>query len=126
MSLSIDNYDELMALHRVIMEAKFSLEPNDAVIQGSSLVSAVANQVVEALIEMEVGKEGEPARLKWRKWREISYERREYQLIQSKLKSDTSWKAWNVDEKVKYVKDLASPLQISDELISELLNIGTG
>jgi hypothetical protein len=122
MSLSIDNYDELMALHRVIMEAKFSLEPNDAVIQGSPLVSAVANRVVGALIEIEVGKEGESARLKWQKWREMSYERREYQLIQSKLKSDTSWKAWNIDEKVKYLKDLASPLQISDELISELLN----
>jgi hypothetical protein len=122
MSLSIDNYDELMALHRVIMEAKFSLEPNDVVIQGSPLVSAVANQVIEALIEMEVEKEGESARLKWQKWRQISYERREYQLIQSKLRSDTSWKTWNVDEKAKYVKDLASPLQISDELISELLN----
>jgi hypothetical protein len=122
MAFSIDNYDELRALHRVVMEAKFSAEPNDPVIQGSPLVSTVANQVVEALIEMEVGKDGETSRLKWREWRKISPERREYQIIQSKLKSDASWKTWNFNEQVKYVKDLASPLQITDELVSGLLN----
>ncbi|BAZ04017.1 hypothetical protein [Calothrix sp. NIES-3974] len=122
MAFSINNYDELIALHRVVMEAKFSTDPNDPVIQGSPLVSTVANQVVEALIEMEVEKEGEASRLKWQEWRQLSPERREYQIIQAKLKSDFSWKKWNPDEQVKYVRDLASPLQVTDELISNLLN----
>lgn len=122
MAFSINNYDELIALHRVVMEAKFSAEPNDPLIQGSPLVSTVANQVVEALIEMEVEKEGEASRLKWQEWRQLSPERREYHIIQAKLKSDFSWKKWNPDEQVKYVRDLASPLQVTDELISNLLN----
>ncbi|NJN30586.1 MAG: hypothetical protein HC824_09260 [Synechococcales cyanobacterium RM1_1_8] len=122
MAFLIENYDELMALHRVVMEAKFSVEPNDPVIQGSPFVSTIANQVVEALIEMEVEKEGETSRLKWQEWRKLSPERREYQIIQAKLKSNTSWKTWNFDQQVKYVKDLASPLQVADELISNFLN----
>ncbi len=123
MTFLINNYNELMALHRVVMEAKFSLQPNDPGIQGSPLVSMIANQTIESLIEMEVEKEGEAARLKWQEWRKISPDRKEYQFIQAKLKSDASWKTWSFDEQAKYVKDLASPLEITDELVGDLLNL---
>jgi hypothetical protein len=120
MAFSIDNYDELMALHRTLMEAKFSKDPNDRVIQGSALVSNIANRVVEELTEMDIAREGEKGRLKWQEWRRISPERREYQIIQAKLKSE-SLSSLSSTEQVKYVKDLFSPLQVSDELIDKLL-----
>jgi hypothetical protein len=122
MTFSIGNYDELMALHRVIMEAKFCPDPNDLLIQGSPLVSAIANRVVEVLKVMDLDKEGEAARQKWQEWRQISPERREYRLVKSRIRSDTFWKNWNLEEQKMYVRDLVSPLQISDELINQLLN----
>jgi hypothetical protein len=122
MMFSISNYDELMALHRVVMEAKFSIDPNDSAIQGSPLVALIADQVVEALMSVEIGKEGEASRVKWQKWREISPERREYQIIQAKIKAEALWKTWSFDEQVNYIKFLVSPFQISDELINELIS----
>ncbi len=121
MALVIDNYYELLALHRAVMESKFSIDLNDPAIEGSPLVATVANQIVEALTEMEVAKEGEAARLKWQEWRKMSLDRREYKIVQAKLRSNTAWKTWRFDKQVKHVKDLASPLQVSDELIGNLL-----
>jgi hypothetical protein len=122
MAFLIDNYYELMALHRVIMEAKFNVDPNDLEIQLSPMVAKIANQVVEVLIEMEVSKNGESSRSKWQEWRKVSSDRREYQIVQTKVKSEALWKTWSFDEQAIYVKDLVSPLQISDELISELIS----
>lgn len=125
MAFSINNYYELMALHRVIMEAKFSIDPNDLEIQRSPMVANIANQVVEALIEMEVSKEGESSRSKWQEWRRFSTDRREYKIIQTKIKAEALWKTWSLDDQKTYVKDLISPLQISDELISKLISSST-
>jgi hypothetical protein len=125
MAFSIDNYYELMALHRVIMEAKFSIDPNDLEIQRSPMVANIANQVVEALIDMEVSKEGESSRSKWQEWRKFSPDRREYKIVQAKIKSEALWKTWSFDEQKTYIKDLVSPLQISDELVSQLISSAT-
>jgi hypothetical protein len=121
MTFAIDNYYELLALHRTIMEAKFSADPNDSCIQGSPFVAAVANRVVEALIEMETHREGESAVAKWHDWRHISPERREYQMVESTLQSNPFWKTLGSAEQIKYVEDLVSPLQISHELIHQLI-----
>jgi hypothetical protein len=122
MIFSISNYDELIALHRVVMEAKFSIDPNDPAIQGSPLVAIIADQVIEALMNVEISKEGEASRIKWQRWREISPERREYQIIQDKIRAEALWKAWSFDEQADYIKILVSPLTISEELINELIN----
>jgi hypothetical protein len=121
MAFSIDDYDQLMALHRVMMEAKFTLDPNDRDIQGSPLVAAIAHQIVESLTDMDSGKTGAAARSKWQAWRTISPERREYQIIQAKLNSESAWRKLSAAEQTQYVKDLASPLLISDQLIRELI-----
>lgn len=121
MVFSIDSYDELMALHRALMEAKFSESPNDPAIQGSSLLSSMADRVVEALITMEVSKEGELSRAKWQQWRLLTPARREYKIVQAKLRSESAWKNWSSSAQVKYVKDLISPLQASEEIIETLL-----
>lgn len=122
MNFSINDYYELMALHRVIMEAKFSTDPSDSAIQGSPYVATIANQAIEVLIEIEVSKEGESSRLKWQEWRKISPDRREYKIVQTKIKSEALWKTWSFDEQTTYIKDLVSPLQISDEMVSELIS----
>ncbi len=122
MAFSIDNYDELMALHRALMEAKFSESPNDLAIQGSSLLSKIANNVVESLTAMDMEKEGESSIAKWQKWREIIPERREYKIVQAKLKSESSWIEWNRSKQIEYVQSLFSPFQASEEIICDLLN----
>jgi hypothetical protein len=121
MIFSIDDYDQLMALHRVMMEAKFTPEPNDRDIQGSPLVAAIADQIVECLTDMDSAKTGAAARSKWQAWRTISPERREYQIIQAKLNSESAWRKLSAAEQTQYVKDLVSPLLISDQLIRELI-----
>lgn len=127
MAFLIDNYDELMALHRALMEAKFSESPNDLAIQGSSLLSKIANNVVESLTAMDIEKDGESSIAKWQKWREVIPERREYKIVQAKLKSESSWIEWDHSKQMEYVQSLFSPLQASEEIICNLLNsVNTG
>ena len=121
MEFSVSDHYELMALHRVIMEAKFAEDPNDPCIQGSPLVSAIADRVVESLIEMDINKYGEDSHLRWQEWRKVDLERREYKIIKTKLQSKDSLKNLDSDGYSEYVKCLFSPLQISDELIDQLL-----
>jgi hypothetical protein len=123
MRFAVTDYYELLALHRVVMEAKFSDDPNDRAIQGSPFVAAIANRVLEALIAMDIEKEGESAGLRWQNWRQVTPDYRQYQITKTILQSNTVWKTWDFDDQVKYVKDLVSPLQISDELIETLLGM---
>lgn len=122
MIFSISDYYELMALHRVVLEAKFSENPNNPAIQGSPFVATIANQVIEALMSVDISKEGESSRVKWQAWRTISPERREYQIVKAKIRAEALWKTWSFDEQVNYVRILVSPFQISDELINDLLS----
>jgi hypothetical protein len=119
---SIDSYDELLALQRALMEAKFSESPHNPAVQGSALLSSTSNHVFEALIAMEISKEGEIARAKWQEWRQLTPERREYKIVQAKLRSESAWKSWRSPEQVKYVQDLISPLQVNEEIIDTLLD----
>jgi hypothetical protein len=47
--LEIRDVSILNALNRALLEAKFHLEPNDALVAGSPLVADLANQVADAL-----------------------------------------------------------------------------
>jgi hypothetical protein len=70
MLLSITDYYELLALHRIVLEAKFHSDPDDRDIADSPIAAALANQIVEALQNAETlrGKPeraGEWERLAW-------------------------------------------------------------
>ncbi len=53
-NLEVASYWELLALHNVLMEAKFHTDPNKPEIQVSPHVKSLANKVFDALISSQI------------------------------------------------------------------------
>lgn len=63
--LCFENYYELLALFRMLREAKFDSDPNDREIAGSPIAAEICEKTVEALIKAD---RSENAEKKWREW----------------------------------------------------------
>lgn len=63
--LCFEDYYELLALFRMLREAKFDSEPNDLEIAGSPIAAEICEKTVEALIKAD---RSENAEKKWREW----------------------------------------------------------
>jgi hypothetical protein len=69
--LQIDSLDDLMALNRALMEARYLARDVDWATRGSALLSEIHQRVVNAIIESH-DSAGEPQKAdSWRKWREF-------------------------------------------------------
>lgn len=71
MSLIINDYYELLALHKALIEAKFSIDPNNRDISGSPIIAKLFNRVIEELIVAEEEKFKKNTRFKWERWLDI-------------------------------------------------------
>lgn len=117
-SFHIVEYDKLLALHRALMEAKFTPFPNDQDIAGSSLVAEVANQVVDILIAIEIER-GSPEQAKqWNEWRHIDTSRREWKVALERAQEVASWQNWSLEEKTIYSQILLSPFVVTEDVVA--------
>jgi hypothetical protein len=122
--LELADYYELLALHRVLMEVKFSVDVQDRALLFSPLVATLSNKVVEEIIQLQE-KVGEQQKAEeWRKWRVLDGSRREWNIIIHRLKSSKKWTELSVDEKSSYIKMLASPLEVDAKTMLALIEIG--
>lgn len=77
-SLVLDDYYELLALHRALLEAKFCDEPNDLDVSGSPIIARLYQKLIPVLIQAEVEKKGDTARQSWSHWLRLDATRREW------------------------------------------------
>lgn len=63
--LCFENHNEILALFKMLIEAKFDSEPNNRDIAGSPLAAEICEKTVEALIKAD---KSENAEKKWREW----------------------------------------------------------
>ena len=119
-NLELSDYWELLALHNVLMEAKFHENPLKPEIQLSPHVQSLANKVFETLISVEAPAPGFD-RNGWLSWREASKDRREVQMLLNKISSDANWGNLCQSERVKYIQTFMAPLKLSEKLQSQLV-----
>jgi AMMECR1 domain-containing protein len=118
-----DEY-ELLALWRLVAEAKFHPTPEDTDIWGSPFVNALSKRVDEAIFERakRQGLEQERRHLAWR----ASLERNIFfPAIQQKLRNDASgslWKTWTSDQKEAHVRGCIAPFEASSALVEKLIH----
>lgn len=67
--LVFDDYYELLALHKALIEAKFNIDPQNELIAGSPIIARICNRVLDELIKMEEDKRLDGK--KWSEWRKI-------------------------------------------------------
>ncbi len=117
----VDDYYELLALHRALLEAKFCDEPNDLDVSASPLVATLHRKLLKSLIKIEVDKKGLSAQNDWDDWLTLRADRREWIVGLKRVKNLDIWDEWSNETKKKYVLNLLSPFYVSDELVNTFL-----
>jgi hypothetical protein len=104
------------------MEAKFNNSPNDYDVAKSPLVNKMYSEVLDTLLQAEFKKSGEAGRKRWLEWLNLNQSRREWTIIQKTICREKKWQSWDSNQQREFVKEVAFPFTLSDELLDELSN----
>jgi len=120
--LQLSSYPELIALHKALLEAKFNSTPNDSLLAGSPYLAQIAQQVIEAIIDLETAMGDSDAEAKWKEWRQINSLRREWQVAIDRVKeAKDMWIQWSNEEKTSYARVVLSPFIIEEHLLKTFI-----
>ena len=112
--LVVSSYYDLLALHRVILEAKFNSNPNDRDISASPIVSKIANDVVSNLIAHDEGQLEHVER--WQTWRRIDSSRKEWTVALQRASERSDWDQFSVSEQGNLIRNILAPFEIDEKL----------
>lgn len=122
----IDNYEELVALHRALLEVKFSGNCKDEVLPFSEFIANISNKVVDEIIEYN--KQGKGNKLAttqdWVNWRVLEKNQPEWNAILENIQKIDEWRQSLKSEKENTVKWLASPFILTEKSLNELITEG--
>jgi hypothetical protein len=119
--VQILEFDELHALHRALVEARFSEHVTDTALCGSPFVASVANRVFAALIEAEREAGNADRARQWELWRQVTPDRREWIVSLSRITPDGLRRRWSIDQKKEFVELLLSPFTLTDDLLERFV-----
>jgi len=111
--------DQLLALHRYIIETKFSMDSCE--IAYAPLIAEIANKVLDAIIEncsTNNSKEYE----NWISWRFLNKNKLEWGILKKKIKKDEHWNSFYINQKFNHLKILASPFIVTEEMFLIFVN----
>ncbi len=120
-ALVIDDYYELLALHKGLMEARFSESPNNFYVAGSPLLADLHRKVIVAMTTMEAESGQDPHC--WDQWLLMDDTRREWRLALNNANLDSSWSQLGSTEKEERARSYLAPFVVSDELLKHFLRL---
>ena len=127
MKLEIKNKYELLALHKIFLEAKYNGSPEDYTIQSSPLVRDIYERVFELLLEDE--KANPPRTISknpetWNDWRQLGKHSHRIEHLKARLAliDSSTWCNMPQSNKQEYIELLACPLLAEQEQITELIS----
>ena len=120
MPLIVDDFYELLALHRALFEVRFISDPNDPAVPASPFIGKIAERTIAAIVEL--GREYETAE-GWEKWKRIKMvpNSREWNTVLSEIKGSEKWGTKKMEEKKAYLEERVLPLKLSDETLDLLI-----
>jgi len=105
-----DNY-ELIALHRSLFEAQFTVEPHSRDVPGSPLLASLANRVVDALTQQDP---------RWSEWRIAANHPDRVQIVRRRLPEEPGWSGMSQAERETHVRNHLAPLIPDGDLLHSL------
>lgn len=122
---TVTDRNELLALSRLVAEAKFQPNPEDAALWGSPYVHELAKRISEGILDSyrAEGKLGLADR--YTLWMKSLPENVALPIVRSNLRRDASRKFWTAmsrDEKVAYVRGCIAPFVATDDFIAGLIH----
>ncbi len=118
--LIIENYDDLLALNRALMEVRYLARDVDSATRGSAFLSSMHSRVIDELVGYHESR-GESRKAEtWHEWRRLTARNIEKASIATYLVS-----VWphlkTVEQKREVVVNQARPFTFSDDEISALI-----
>jgi hypothetical protein len=121
---TVEDESELLALWRLVAEAKFAEHPDDKDLWGSPLVNALSKRLGEALREAARKSPTPGETERHDAWVESLRNNVVLAVVKQRLKEDAQsaqWRAFTFVEKAGYVRDCISPFLADDVLVKELI-----
>lgn len=115
-----DEY-ELLALWRLVAEAKFQADPDDADLWSSPYVHALSKRIGDALLRCADNKGDALRHLQWRASLESNVV---LPVVRKNLQRDAAkaaWKAWTQHEKIAYLRGCVAPFEVPEGLAEQLI-----
>ncbi len=117
------DYDDLLNLHKALMEAKFHDNPDNEYVAGSPIIAKIMNEIVDVLTDIDPHANKED----WKRWRKlgnhICYENGIYSKTLVKVSKDKLWKEYTKEQKIIAAKNYFSPFIATEEEIEDFINI---
>ncbi|NQX64612.1 SMI1/KNR4 family protein [Paenibacillus alba] len=119
--LVLENEEELIALHNIIMEAKFSPNPQDSRLGASPFTAVLAERGLETLIKVQ-SKKNPTKNDSWSKWLEGKKEWIWRRSLSYLLKhSPFRWETMEEETKYEYIRWVFSPYKPSEKDIRDFI-----
>ena len=113
----INDYYELLNLHKALLEARFHEGLDNKYLAGSPIVAKIHNRVISNLISMEVNRKGSES---WSEWIKIS-NRKDY--LERAVENIIKFETWdNEAKKYEIVKIYISPFVATDKEVEEIID----
>ncbi|WP_340399395.1 SMI1/KNR4 family protein [Paenibacillus sp. FSL H8-0079] len=120
--LLVEEETELLALHRVLLEAKFNLSPSDYHIQASPFAAELAQRVLKTIVELQAATDVNKKE-RWSNWLEQKKDWIWERCLSYMLKTPPfHWRTMEQVTKCKYVKWLFSPYDPSEEDVTRFID----
>ncbi len=124
MKFVIDDYNDLLNLHKALMEAKFHSDPENDCIAGSPIIARIMNQIVDILSENSSDNDS------WKMWRNIKLHRMEeerlgrigfwHKMVTAAAK-DCIWKKLSYHDKIETAKVYLSPFTYDNQDLEDFI-----
>jgi len=122
MKIEINDYWELMALHKSLMATKFDPDAYYRELQGSPYTASLAFKIFDLLVESSDNEEISAYNHDWLEWQQADKSREETKLLIKRIEEENDW--WSKADKatrIKYVKDFMAPLILDTEIQNDIV-----
>jgi hypothetical protein len=110
--------DELSALLRTVIAAKFQEDPNVPEVPGSAFVADMAHRLADAVTEHD---DQPGARARAEEWRKAERHSDVLDIVRRRIAACEPWSGWDAPERRRYVLLLLAPFRAEEKTIAELI-----
>lgn len=118
-AITLSDIDDLLALHKGLMESRYCTTPYDSYVSGSPRLADIHRNVVAAIRSANL-----PAGLSpdsWDKWLAIDEDRREWRVALDRAANSSRWQKLDYPEKCGVATNLLSPFTVDEEVLGKFV-----
>ncbi len=121
----ITNYEELLVLHKALMERHYVAGIFSEELIGSPVLAKLSHEIVDALVATDFALKGDDAKKSWEAWRNLTPDNTRVWLSCVQRLSEprvlSFLKCAGDDDRSHYVNDVVSPFRLKSENMRQLL-----